>query len=42
MYYPFAKFRYDYNFYGFMIEKRMADFVAKANEKVNLFNRVKR
>ena len=42
MYYPFAKFRYDFNFYGFMIEKKMADFVAKMNEKINLFNRVGR
>jgi len=41
-YYPIAKFRYDNDFYGFMIEKKMADFVAKVNEKVNLFNRVKR
>jgi len=42
MYYPLAKFRYDSNFYGFMIEKKMADLVAKVNSKVNLFNRVRR
>ena len=36
-YYPLAKFRYDHDFYGIMVEKHAANFVAKMNEKFTLF-----
>ena len=42
IYYPVASFRYNHNFYGFMIEKKLADLIAKLNEKFNLFNRFKK
>ena len=38
-YYPLAKFRYDHDFYGIMVEKHAANFVAKMNEKFTLFGR---
>jgi radical SAM superfamily enzyme YgiQ (UPF0313 family) len=42
MYYPLAKFRYDNNFYGFMIEKKFADLISRIDEKFSLFNRLKK
>ncbi len=42
IYYPVAKFRYDNSFYYFMIEKNLANFVTKLNEKFNLFNKFKK
>ena len=38
-YYPIAKYRYEHNIYNFMIEKNLADVLAKVNNKFNLFNR---
>ena len=42
IYYPIANFRYNYNFFGFMVEKRMAEVLTKINSKYNLFNRIKK
>jgi anaerobic magnesium-protoporphyrin IX monomethyl ester cyclase len=39
MYYPIAKFRYEHDFYAFMVEKSAANFVAKMNQKFTLFGR---
>tara|TARA_Y100000310_G_scaffold345862_1_gene471696 strand:+ start:6970 stop:8475 length:1506 start_codon:yes stop_codon:yes gene_type:complete len=39
LYYPIAKFRYDHDFYGLMLEKHAANLVAKVNEKFTLFGR---
>ena len=41
-YFPIARFRYEKNFYGFMIEKSLADFFTKLNEKFDLFNKFKK
>lgn len=38
LYYPIAKLRYDNNYYGFMVDKHLADMAAKVGDKLNLFN----
>lgn len=42
LYYPIAKFRYDNNFYKFMIEKKIANFVSMLDNKLNIFNRIRK
>ena len=42
LYYPLAKFRYNNNWYGFMIEKRMADFIYMIDKKLNVFNKIQK
>ncbi len=42
LYLPIGKLREDHNFYGFMIEKRMADGLAALQGRFNLFNRAQK
>ncbi len=42
LYQPIAKFRYDHNFYNFMVEKLMADALMSLNNRMDLFNKAQK
>ncbi|MBU90012.1 hypothetical protein CMO94_00605 [Candidatus Woesearchaeota archaeon] len=42
LYYPLAKLRNDNDYYGFMFEKSLAEFIVKIDGKFNLFNRIQK